>query len=391
MVEAGTDNLTGPGHDDRNCEEDHRKREPGLRPGCLQAGEEDHICARPVDGDRVTEDEAHQPEQRDQRVVRPSRPVLASQQEPEADAEEGAEKHEVREEAQMDDVGAGPSDQRQFEEQHERAAQNQPCPITHLVSFQFDAWCVRHLVWPVANVVSPVATQTWRNSAYEVLAAPHPCVRERSVPRAAPSTIDHDADTAAHAARRHGIASSRPPADEPGMPGAASDIAGRSTYSCCRDPGGASQLGSPTPRARSDGPRIRRATRRPGAGPHCADVARPFLPAVPSGLRRDPVLIPDDPAYRTREGAAAARRHVGDRRVHGGWMYLARFVQFPVYRARGRDADCISFPRPRWSSRRPCLRCEDAHPTEQERRSETHGSHLASSPWISHSSTASST
>ncbi len=51
----------------------------------------------------------------------------------------------------MDDVGAGPSDQCQFQEQHESAAQNQPCPITHLVSFQFDAWCVRRLVWPVAN------------------------------------------------------------------------------------------------------------------------------------------------------------------------------------------------------------------------------------------------
>ena len=45
--------------------------------------------------------------------------------------------------------------------------------------------------------------------------------------------------------------------------------------------------------------------RRRRARPGRADVARPFLPAVPRRLRRDAVRLPDDPADRAGQGAAA--------------------------------------------------------------------------------------
>ena len=50
----------------------------------------------------------------------------AGDQEPQTDAEERAEEHEVREVRQVHDVGAEPPDQREFQEQHQCAARDQP-------------------------------------------------------------------------------------------------------------------------------------------------------------------------------------------------------------------------------------------------------------------------
>src|SRR6266702_7298763 len=71
------------------------------------------------------------------------------------------------------------------------------------------------------------------------------------------------------------------------------------------------------PGPRPDGPRVREPARRRRARPHRADVTRALLAAVPRGVRGDAVRLPDDPADRAGEAAAASRRPVGHRRLHG--------------------------------------------------------------------------
>ena len=106
-----------------------------------------------------------------------------------------------------------------------------------------------------------------------------------------------------------------------------------------RDAGGARQPRASAPGPRSDGPRVRAPARRGRARPRGADVERALLAAVPRGVRGDALRLPDDAADRAGEGAAAPRRPVGDRGLHGGRVLVARLVQRPVHRAGRRDAD----------------------------------------------------
>ena len=60
------------------------------------------------------------------RRVGQDRPGLAGDQEAQPDAEEGPQQHEVGEVGQVDDVGPQPADERQLQEQHQRASEDQP-------------------------------------------------------------------------------------------------------------------------------------------------------------------------------------------------------------------------------------------------------------------------
>jgi hypothetical protein len=73
------------------------------------------------------------------------------------------------------------------------------------------------------------------------------------------------------------------------------------------DAGEARRPRAPAPGPRSDGPRVREPARRRRGRPHRADVARALLAAVPRGVRRDAVRLPDDATNRAGEGIAAHR------------------------------------------------------------------------------------
>src|SRR5262245_2088691 len=91
-------------------------------------------------------------------------------------------------------------------------------------------------------------------------------------------------------------------------------------------------------------PRVRAPARRPRGGPRRVDVDRTLLATVPRDLRGDALRLPDDPANRAGEGAAAPRRDVGHRGLHGGRVYVARLVQRTLHPTRGRDADGLQGP-----------------------------------------------
>jgi membrane-associated phospholipid phosphatase len=67
----------------------------------------------------------------------------------------------------------------------------------------------------------------------------------------------------------------------------------------------ASRPGAPAPGAGPDGPGVRPAARRRGAGPRRAHVGRAPQPRVQEGLRRVAVPVPDDAADREGHDAAA--------------------------------------------------------------------------------------
>ncbi len=71
------------------------------------------------------------------------------------------------------------------------------------------------------------------------------------------------------------------------------------------EPAGACQPRAPAPGAGSDRSGVRASARRPDDGPARAHVAGALLAAVPGGLRRDAVQLPDDPPDRAGDGAAA--------------------------------------------------------------------------------------
>src|SRR5260221_3812179 len=123
-----------------------------------------------------------------------------------------------------------------------------------------------------------------------------------------------------------------------------------------RDAGGARQPRAPAPRPRSDGPRARAPARRRRARPRCVDVDRTLLAAVPRDVRGDALRLPDDAANRAGEGAAAPRRPVGHRGLHGGRVYVARLVHRPLQPAGGRDVDCLPGPSPLRPRERDWLR-----------------------------------
>ncbi len=124
--EAPADDLGRTGQDDRDHDEDDRQHQPGRRPGGVQRGEvDDRGPDLILDLHREQQDEEHQRGQQDRRD-RQDRPAPAGDQEADADTQERAEQHEVREIAQVHDVGTQPTDQREFQEQHHGAAEHQP-------------------------------------------------------------------------------------------------------------------------------------------------------------------------------------------------------------------------------------------------------------------------
>jgi hypothetical protein len=96
----------------------------GGGPARCEAREVDDLRAALVDLDRHRE---HQPDERSKHEGRGAgdRAFRPREQEAETDAEEGAEQDEVREVAQMDDVRAQPADQRELEEEDERAREDE--------------------------------------------------------------------------------------------------------------------------------------------------------------------------------------------------------------------------------------------------------------------------
>ena len=102
------------------------------------------------------------------------------------------------------------------------------------------------------------------------------------------------------------------------------------------DSAGTRDAGLSAPRAGPDRPRLREAPRRAHDGGEGVHVRLSLLAPLPGRLRRDAVQLPDDPAHRAGDGAAARRieRH---RCVHGGRLYVTRIVQLAVRRDRRRD------------------------------------------------------
>src|ERR1700740_1528234 len=115
-------------------------------------------------------------------------------------------------------------------------------------------------------------------------------------------------------------------------------------YARAHDARGARKPGAPAPRARPDGPRVREPAGRRRAGARRVDVDRTLLAAVPRDVWGDSVRLPDDAANRAGQGAAAARRHIGDRGVLRGRLLLAGLVQRALHAARGTDADRLPGP-----------------------------------------------
>ena len=125
VAEATADGLGRTGQCGCDENEDHRQGDPRGRAADLEGREVDDVAALPLDADR--KGQRHDDEDGQQRAgPRQHRPRLAADQEAQADPEEGAEQHEVREVAQVHDVGAQPADERELQEQHQRAGQQQP-------------------------------------------------------------------------------------------------------------------------------------------------------------------------------------------------------------------------------------------------------------------------
>ena len=113
--------------------------------------------------------------------------------------------------------------------------------------------------------------------------------------------------------------------------------------------------------ARPDGPRLRAAARRRGAGPRRAHVGGPPQPRVQAGVRRVAVRLSDDPADRAGDGAAAPRAtSASPRSASPSGCSVAGHLQHPVHRAGRHAAERLPARRrptatpgcrPAWSSR----------------------------------------
>jgi hypothetical protein len=124
--------LERPGHavgdegEDRGRDhEDHRQDDLAGRPRGPEVVEEEELAARHRDVDGEQPDERHQQRQHDRRPREQRPPAPPGPDEPEADAEEAPEQHQVGEVGEEDDVRARPPDDRQLDEQHEEAEQDQ--------------------------------------------------------------------------------------------------------------------------------------------------------------------------------------------------------------------------------------------------------------------------
>ena len=86
--------------------------------------------ARPIDGDRKEEYESNQKRQDNDRP-RKEIGARAGSQKSNADSQEAAQQHEVREVREIDDVLAGESDERQLNEEHEKTEKDETPPVGH--------------------------------------------------------------------------------------------------------------------------------------------------------------------------------------------------------------------------------------------------------------------
>lgn len=123
--EIGGD-LADPGHDQCGQQEDRGQRHPLGQAGGLHGREVDDLAAALTHLHRVGADEDDEKREGDRCPA--FEPLAASgrDQESDTDAEERPQQDEVGEVAEVDDVGARPSDQRQLHEEHGGAGQHQP-------------------------------------------------------------------------------------------------------------------------------------------------------------------------------------------------------------------------------------------------------------------------
>ena len=130
LAEASSDDLARTGHDGRHGEEDQRQRDPGRGAIGPNRGEVQDVRAALVNRYGKEGDERDQPREQDRRPTGEIRCPTCTQ-EAHSDAEEGPQQHEVGQVAQMHDVRAGPADQRQLQEEHQCAAEQQSSRDRH--------------------------------------------------------------------------------------------------------------------------------------------------------------------------------------------------------------------------------------------------------------------
>ena len=124
FAETATHDFGRPGQDDRDHRENDRQCEPGGRAAGFERGEIDDVGPSPFDRDGEPK-HAHDENAQQRHRCRPYRPAFPADEEARADTEERTQQDEIRKIRQVDDVRAEPSDQRQFEEEHEGACQQQ--------------------------------------------------------------------------------------------------------------------------------------------------------------------------------------------------------------------------------------------------------------------------
>ena len=123
--EQPTDRLGDQRHRHDDADEHQRQQDPVRERRCTEQADEPSPLGRSVPFHREPEDRSRQPGDRDRD---PSRAVAGrvGSQEPHPDPQEAREQDEVREVGHVDDVRRDPTDQRQFDEQHREAGEEQP-------------------------------------------------------------------------------------------------------------------------------------------------------------------------------------------------------------------------------------------------------------------------
>ena len=124
LHELAPDTLGDHRHQPGDGNEDDREHQPRRQSGCLRRAEVDEVLAAAVDLHREEQDEGGEERERDGRVREEVDPRVRAQ-EADADAEEAPEKNEVAEVRQVDDVRAGPANERQLHEEHQEAEQDE--------------------------------------------------------------------------------------------------------------------------------------------------------------------------------------------------------------------------------------------------------------------------
>ena len=114
------------GHHHGGGEEDERQRDPDRHAGRHEVAEVDDLAARAVDLHRIEVDIRHGAGQERSCEREEARAPDGRTEEAKPDAEEAAEQDEVGEVGEVEDVGAGPPDQGQFDEEHQEAQGEQP-------------------------------------------------------------------------------------------------------------------------------------------------------------------------------------------------------------------------------------------------------------------------